>query len=88
MNARLRVNNGDVMRDIAVSGLGLTVLPTFIASKDLEKGTLVPVLTDYRLPETAVSAVYPQNRHLSTKIRVFVDFLAGRFGPAPYWDRV
>jgi len=88
VNARLRVNNGDVMRDIAASGLGLTVLPTFIASKDLEKGTLVPVLTDYHLPETAVSAVYPQNRHLSTKIRVFVDFLAGRFGPAPYWDRV
>ena len=45
------------------------------------------IITDYRLPETAVSAVYPQNRHLSPKIRVFVDFLAGRFGPEPYWDR-
>ncbi len=88
VTARLRVNNGDVMRDIAASGLGLTVLPNFIAAKDLEKGTLVPVLTDYSLPETAVSAVYPQNRHLSTKIRVFVDFLASRFGPVPYWEQV
>lgn len=88
VTARLRVNNGDVMRDIAASGLGLTVLPSFIAAKDLEKGTLVPVLTDYSLPETAVSAVYPQNRHLSTKIRVFVDFLASRFGPVPYWEQV
>ena len=87
VSARLKVNNGDVMRDIAAAGLGLTVLPTFIAAKGLEAGTLVPVLTDYRLPETAVSAVYPQNRHLSPKIRVFVDFLAGRFGPEPYWDR-
>ena len=87
VTARLKVNNGDVMRDIAVAGLGLTVLPTFIAAKALEAGTLVPVLTDHRLPETAVSAVYPQNRHLSPKIRVFVDFLAGRFGSEPYWDR-
>ena len=88
VTARLRVNNGDVMRDVAASGLGLTVLPSFIAAKDLEKGTLVPVLTEYRLPETSVSAVYPQNRHLSTKIRAFVDFLVGRFGPQPYWDQV
>lgn len=84
---RMRVNNGDVMRDVAVAGLGLTVLPTFIAADCLEKGTLVAVLGNYRLPETSVSAIYPQNRYLSTKVRVFVDFLAGRFGPEPYWDR-
>ncbi|MBV5335682.1 hypothetical protein JZU48_01300, partial [bacterium] len=36
--------------------------------------------------ETGVYAVYPQNRHLSSKVRAFVDFLAARFHPTPYWD--
>jgi len=44
------------------------------------------VLTDFLASDSAVYAVYPHSRHLSPKVRVFVDFLAGRFGPVPYWD--
>ncbi|MEE8270223.1 MAG: LysR substrate-binding domain-containing protein, partial [Alphaproteobacteria bacterium] len=84
--ARLRVNNGDVMRDIAAAGLGLTILPTFIAADHITDGRLAVVLPDYGLRESAVFAVFPQNRYLSTKVRAFVDFLAERFGPEPYWD--
>jgi hypothetical protein len=53
---------------------------------DLNAGRLVPVLTDYALPEAAIRAVYPHNRHLSAKVRAFVDFLVARFGQDPDWD--
>ncbi|OIQ98366.1 HTH-type transcriptional regulator DmlR [mine drainage metagenome] len=88
VRGRVRANNGDVLRQAAISGLGVTVLPTFIVGADLQAGTLVPVLEDY-LPQTiGIYAIYPHARHLSPKVRAFVDFLADRFGPRPYWDLV
>jgi len=80
------VNNGDALRAAALGGLGIAQLPTFIIGQDLAAGTLRCLLSDYVLPETNIHAVYPHNRHLSAKVRAFVDFLAERFGPEPYWD--
>ncbi len=82
----LRVNNGEVLREAAIAGQGLAVLPTFIAGEALSRGLLDAVLVDCTVSEVAVHAVYPHNRHLSPKVRAFVDFLAARFGPVPYWD--
>jgi DNA-binding transcriptional LysR family regulator len=86
VKSRLRVNNGDVLREAAAAGLGITLLPTFIVAEAIAEGRLKAILCDYRPLPTAVHAVYPHNRHLSTKVRAFVDFLAERFGPPPYWD--
>lgn len=86
VRGRLRVNNGDVLRECAAAGLGVVQLPSFIVADAVAAGQLQPVLCDWRLRDTAVHAVYPHNRYLSTKVRAFVDFLAGRFGPEPYWD--
>jgi DNA-binding transcriptional LysR family regulator len=72
-------NNGEVLRAAAVRGLGITLLPTFFVEEDFRQGTLQVVLPDYRLPELLVSAIYPVNRHLSTKIRLLVKFLQDRF---------
>jgi DNA-binding transcriptional LysR family regulator len=88
VNGRMRVNNGDALRIAALKGLGLAFLPTFIVGADLQAGTLVGVLNQYRPPDGAMHAVYPHARHLSPKVRSFVDFLAERFGPRPYWDLV
>jgi DNA-binding transcriptional LysR family regulator len=88
VKGRLRVNNGDVLRLAALAGLGLTLLPTFIVGADLQAGTLVQVLEDFVPQEAGIYAVYPHARHLSPKVRAFVDFLAERFGPKPYWDLV
>lgn len=79
-------NNGDVLREVAIAGLGIARLPTFIVADALADGRLRPLLCRHRLPETPIHAVYPHSRHLSTKVRAFVDFLAERFGPDPYWD--
>ncbi|HEY2137263.1 MAG TPA: LysR family transcriptional regulator [Xanthobacteraceae bacterium] len=81
-------NNGEVLRDAATQGRGLALLPSFIAGADLQEGRLRTVLTDYKAPEISLYAVYPRTRHLSVKVRVFIDFLVARFGGRPYWDLV
>ncbi|WP_239017222.1 LysR substrate-binding domain-containing protein [Seongchinamella sediminis] len=60
-------------------GLGLVQLPGFYLGHDIQQGTLVPVLEAYRPTDSGVWAVYPHNRHLSAKVRLFVNFLADRF---------
>ncbi|HEC14673.1 MAG TPA: LysR family transcriptional regulator, partial [Rhodospirillales bacterium] len=79
----LHANNGDVMRLTALAGSGVYLGPTFIVGDDLRKGRLISVLDDYAETDRAIYAVYPQNRHLSAKVRVFIDFLVDRFGPKP-----
>jgi DNA-binding transcriptional LysR family regulator len=78
-------NNGEVLRDAAVRGLGITLLPQFIVEPELQQGKLHIVLPDYHPPELSISVIYPVNRHLSTKIRLLVDFLQERFGHHPDW---
>lgn len=85
IGGRFRSDNGDALRAAALEGLGLLYTPTFIVGDDLRAGRLVEVLSDY-LWETGVYAVYPSGRYVPAKLRVFVDFLVKRFGPAPYWD--
>jgi DNA-binding transcriptional LysR family regulator len=82
----LLANNGDLLCTAALGGMGITKLPTFIVGPCLRDGRLEIVLPDYPVPEQGIHAVYPHSRNLSQKVRVFVDFLAGRFGPEPYWD--
>lgn len=82
----LRANNGDILLAAAIAGHGITVTPTFMCGEALASGRLECILSEYTMSDSAVFAVYPQNRHLSPKVRAFVDFLALRFGPEPYWD--
>jgi DNA-binding transcriptional LysR family regulator len=73
-------NNGEVLRDAAIRGLGITLLPQFIVEPVLQLGTLQTVLPNYHPSELSIEVLYPVNRHLSTKIRLLVDFLRERFG--------
>ena len=88
VKGRLATNNGDALRAAALRGLGMAYLPTFLVGGDLQEGTLVTVLEQFVPQDMSMSAVYPHARHLSPKVRAFVDFLAERFGPRPYWDLV
>ena len=85
---RLSANNGDLLRIAALKGLGIVNLPTFIVGADLQAGLLATALDEFVIQDMALSAVYPQSRHLSPKVRALIDFLADRFGPRPYWDLV
>ena len=79
-------NNGDFLCEAAVAGLGIVMLPTFMIWREMEQGRLVYVLLDYSLPSGNAYAVYPQTRHLSQRVRTFIDFLSERFSGVPYWD--
>lgn len=76
---RLLTNNGEIVRDAAIAGLGIAWLPTFIVGEALADGRLVTVLDDYAPPPVAVHAVYPQHRQRSLAIRAFIDFLENAF---------
>jgi len=84
----LCTNNAEVLRDAAVQGRGIALLPTFIAGADFQQGRLATILPGYQAPEISIYAIYPETRHLSLKVRVFIDFLVERFGGRPYWDLV
>ena len=84
----LKASNGEFLRDTAVAGLGITLTPTFIAYREIERGALIPLFTEYKLPRIDAYAIYPHTRHLSQRVRVFVDFLIKRFEGTPYWDQI
>jgi DNA-binding transcriptional LysR family regulator len=79
-------NNGEVLRDAAVRGLGITLLPMFIVGQELQQGALQRVLPNYVPSELSIAVIYPVNRHLSTKVRLLVDFLHDRFSNRQGWD--
>lgn len=83
---RMRSNNGDMLAEAAIAGLGIICSPTFIVHKAIERGLLKPILTDYDWFEMDMFAVYPQTRYVSNRVRCFIDFLIARFGEHPYWD--
>jgi DNA-binding transcriptional LysR family regulator len=74
----LCANNAEVLRDAALKGRGIAVLPVFLAEDELKKGTLEPCLADYKPPQLTLYAIYPPTRHLAVKVRLFVDFLIAR----------
>ena len=73
--------------EAAIEGLGIAMQPTFIAGEANSRGELVPILTDYQWPVTPAWAAYPPTRHLSFRVRQFIDFLAEYFAGTPYWDQ-
>ena len=81
-------NNGDVLRAAALHGNGIVLLPTFLIGPDIAAGKLRIVLPDHEPTGLDIHAVYAPNRYLAAKTRVFIDFLAGRFGSRPPWDRI
>lgn len=80
-------NNGQVQRALALSGLGIAFLPTFYVGDELRSGRLQCVLNEWMPRDASISALYPERRNLSPKVRAFVDFLAAKLGPEPYWDQ-
>lgn len=78
VHPRLASNSGAVMRDAALAGEGIAVLPHFLVARELREGRLVEVLPDYRLPQPRMKAVMPRKRETVPKTRQFVEFLRER----------
>lgn len=80
--SRVRVNNSDTMADLARLGFGLAQAPRYRFAEDLASGALVEVLADYPPSPTPLSALYPQNRQLALRLRVFLDWISSIFAAA------
>lgn len=83
---QIRSNSVHLLRDYAVSGVGVVCLPTLVASDDLLAGKLIPVLTDFPLSSFNFSAVFPATQRRALKVRSLIDFLSERIGETPSWD--
>jgi DNA-binding transcriptional LysR family regulator len=87
VTGNLRLNDDEVIWQAVLGGVGVSLLPTFTVGRDLQAGRLQAVLADYTPADRHLYALYLPNRHLSAKVRAFIDFLVERFEPPPYWDR-
>lgn len=82
----LRGTSGEFLRDAAVAGNGIALLPSFLIYQEIARGELIQIIPEFSAPEINAYAIYPQTRHLSQRVRTFVDFLSKRFEGQPYWD--
>ncbi|RBP09258.1 LysR substrate binding domain-containing protein [Roseiarcus fermentans] len=80
---RVTANNSDTLADLARLGLGIMQAPRYRFAADLASGALVEILKDDRPSPTPLSALYPQNRQLALRLRVFLDWIEDVFRRAP-----
>jgi DNA-binding transcriptional LysR family regulator len=83
VSGRLRFGDPAVVLAAARSGFGIARAPAFVAADDLRAGRLITVLHEEEPDPMPIQAVYPHARHLASKVRAFVDFLAARFSGEP-----
>jgi DNA-binding transcriptional LysR family regulator len=83
---RLNIDSSEAMREAALAGIGLIHLPTYITGNDLREGALVEVLKPFRAPPDPIRIVYPSKRHLSPRVRTFIDLLVERWAPGVPWE--
>lgn len=82
----LRLNNTEAIRDAALNDLGIVQLGAFLVGEDIKQGRLVPLLQELRGEEMPITAVYPTRRHVSPKVRKFVEMLRKEWIVCPPWD--
>ncbi|ASR08215.1 LysR family transcriptional regulator [Rhizobium leguminosarum bv. viciae] len=84
----LGINNGDMLRDAAIAGLGIALLPAFIAGPAIREGRLAEVDVGHRPEAEFIYMAHPEGRNPSAKLRAIADHLKTSFGDPPYWDPV
>lgn len=82
----LGLNNGDMIRDAAISGLGIALLPMFIAGPAIKTGQLVPVDIGMHPENEFIFMAHPDGRHPAAKLRALADHIRKVFGSPPYWE--
>lgn len=86
VNGRIQSNQGELLRDAAIAGLGIAQHSVWHVYEDLHAGRLQVVLPDYALSDTGIHAVMPQRRLVPPRVRAFIDFLAQHLGDHPPWE--
>lgn len=87
VQGRFESNQGELLRDAVVAGLGIALHSVWHVHEQLRDGRLQVLLPNYPIATTGIHAVMPQRRLVPPRVRAFVDFLAERFGKHPPWER-
>ncbi len=82
----VQMNNSLALRNALLGGVGIMRTPTFVVGNDIQQQRLIRLLPKFQAPEVSIFLVYPQRRHLSPKVRAFVDFIAQEISDPPAWD--
>lgn len=80
----LESNDGQILRAAALDGMGILVQPAYIVYEDVAAGRLAPVLDGWDLPRLTINLAYPSRKHLSAKVRTFIDFMVDHFARMDY----
>ncbi len=88
VNCVMWSNNGQVLKEAALKDQGIVMLPTFMVAAELQDGTLQRVLPEYSGDHLDIFMLYPRSRHLSNKVRAFVDFVKEAFQRRETWNLV
>ena len=80
-------NNGEALRDWCLAGYGLALKSLWEVGEDISAGRLIVVLPDFPPLGYGIYALYPHSRFVPARVRVFIDFLAEKYGPKPYWEK-
>ena len=87
VESRLITNSSEVIREAVIAGNGIALRSTWDVGPELKNGNLVRVLPDWSgSRNVTLSALYPSRQFLPIKVRLFIDFLVGLYGPVPYWE--
>jgi len=83
-----QVNNSEALQEALLQGIGIGRLPTFVASTDIKAGRLIPLFTEYEMPEQSIYAVFLERQFMPAKVRAFLDYAIDYLGgDEPYWER-
>ncbi|CAN7560612.1 LysR family transcriptional regulator [Rhizobium sp. LjRoot98] len=82
----LGLNNGDMLRDAAIAGLGIALIPMFIVGADVTAGKLETIDIGVQPELEYIHIAHPEGRRPSVKLRAIADHLRAAFGSPPYWD--
>lgn len=85
-SGRVQADNGEALLQMALGGVGIVLLPDFLAALPLRSGQLVAVLPDFQVPEEGVFVVRPPASYVSTPLKVLTDALVASFASGMPWD--
>ena len=83
---KLQLNHGDAILRSCINGGGIAMLSRFVVGRHIASGKLVSLLDKFLQEDIPIYAVYPSGKHLSLKVRAFLDFLIEIYGKVPYWE--
>ncbi|MFK0278215.1 LysR family transcriptional regulator [Ensifer sp. NPDC090286] len=85
VQGNLRLGNTEAIRDACLAGMGLAQLGAFLVGRDIREGRLVPLLEEFERDEPPVCVVYPTRKHVSPKVRLFIEAIRAEWAAGAPW---